>query len=403
MKQSFRQPELPRGFLFSAFACGIRKHGLDLGLLVSEFPATAAAVFTTNLACAAPVKVSREHLKQARSRMRAVVVNSGNANCATGCEGLAASRRTVTAIARALGCSARQILVCSTGVIGVPLKVEHILRVTPSLAKALSGKSDAFAKFTRAILTTDKRPKWVTSEFRADGKTIRIVGCAKGAGMIQPNMATMLAFIATDARIAAPLLQQALRSAVAQTFNAITVDGDTSTNDTVILLANGASECAPIRSKSIEYNRFLAALQSICSQLALAIVRDGEGARRLIEIEVRGARSPRDAEQIARTIANSPLVKTAIGGADPNWGRILAAVGRAGVKFAPEKTTITLAGIKMFSAGREHSFNERAAHRKLSAPLVPVVVDLHTGPARARVWTCDLTAEYVRINSSYRS
>jgi len=316
---------------------------------------------------------------------------------------VAASRCTAAAIARALKCAPEQVLVCSTGVIGVPLKVDKILRAAPALAQSLSAESPVFTKFTRAILTTDKRPKWAAAEFRARGKTVRIVGCTKGAGMIQPNMATMLAFIATDAGMAAPLLQRALRSAVAQTFNAITVDGDTSTNDTVILLANGASKCAPIRAGSADYNRFLAALQSICSQLALAILRDGEGAQRLIEIEVRGARSSRNAEKIARTIANSPLVKTAIAGADPNWGRILAAAGRAGVKFAPEKTTITLAGIKMFSAGREQPFNERLAHQKLSTPFVPMIVDLHGGRARARIWTCDLTAEYVRINSSYRS
>lgn len=283
------------------------------------------------------------------------------------------------------------------------MRVGKILREAPALAEKLTGEAQAFSQFTRAILTTDKRPKWAAEEFRVGGKTVRVIGCAKGAGMIQPNMATMLAFIATDARIAAPLLQRALRSAVASTFNAITVDGDTSTNDTVILLANGASECPPLRAGSSEYNRFVDVLESICSQLALAIVEDGEGAQRLIEIEVRGGRSPRDAEQIARTIANSPLVKTAIGGADPNWGRILAAAGRAGVKSTPEKITITLAGILMYRNGREQRFSERAAHQKLSAPFVSVVVDLHAGRARARIWTCDLTAEYVRINSSYRT
>jgi glutamate N-acetyltransferase / amino-acid N-acetyltransferase len=396
-------PSLPVGFFYSAMACGLKREGLDLALLISDRPASAAAVFTKNLVCAAPVKLSRKHLKRQRSRMRAIIVNSGNANCATGPQGMIASSKTVADVGRALGCSPEQVLVCSTGVIGIPLRVEKILRAAPELARGLSGGKGAFLEFTRAIMTTDTRPKWAGAEFRAGGKLVRIVGCAKGAGMIQPNLATMLAFIVTDARIAPPVLQRALSSSVASTFNAITVDGDTSTNDTVAVLANGASGCAPIRLGSGECRKFQAALQSVCSQLALAIVADGEGAQRVVEIEVRGARSERDAEKVARTIANSPLVKTALAGADPNWGRILAAAGRAGVKFDPEKAGIWLAGIEVCRHGRERKFDERAAHRKLSASHVPILLDLRSGRARARIWTCDFTADYVDINASYRS
>jgi glutamate N-acetyltransferase / amino-acid N-acetyltransferase len=394
---------LPRGFSFSAAACGLKRQGLDLALLVSEYPSAAAAVFTRNLVCAAPIQISREHIKRSRARTRAIIVNSGNANCATGPRGLRASRRTAATVAAELHCVPEEILVCSTGVIGVPLRFEKILGAAPALVRRRCAGKTAFTEFARAILTTDTRPKWAAAEVRIGGVPVRILGCAKGSGMIQPNMATMLAFLATDANIAAPLLQRALRSAVDATFNAITVDGDTSTNDTVALLANGASGCRPIRSGSSEFIRFQAALHSICSRLALAIVSDGEGARRVIEIEVRGARSPRDAEKVARTTANSPLVKTAMAGADPNWGRILAAAGRAGVKFDPGRVNLRVAGIEMVRNGREHPFNERQAHRKLSVPFVRVVLDLQAGRARARIWTCDFTAEYVNINASYRS
>lgn len=402
---------LPRGFRFAATACGLKKNGkLDLALIVSGCPATAAAVFTRNLVQAAPVMLSRAHLRASRGAMRAIIVNSGNANCSTGPAGLAASRATAKEIARQLGCRANQVIVCSTGVIGVPLRVERILRAASALAASLRDSPRAFAEVTRAIMTTDTRPKWAVASCRIGRRTVRIAGCAKGAGMIHPDMATMLAFVVTDAAVAPAVLQRALREVTACTFNSITVDGDTSTNDTLAVLASGASGAHNIsRAAGGDYTRFVAALEKVCRALALAIVADGEGASRVIEIEIRGAASPRAAAQVARTIAGSPLVKTALAGADPNWGRILAAAGRAGVKFNPERAEIWLGGMKMYGhSGRAPvsvalPLDERAAHRRLLAKHVPIVVDLHRGRGRARVWTCDFTKEYVDINASYRT
>ena len=397
--------DIPQGFTFAATACGLKKKSvLDLALLVSETPAVAAAVFTTNRVQAAPVKVSQDHLRKSRSKIRAVIINSGNANCCTGAQGLAASAVTTLKVAWELGgVEPSQVLVCSTGVIGVPLRVEKILGAIPELVRNRRADAGAFAKVTRAIMTTDTRPKWASAKCRIGGKLVRILGCTKGSGMIQPNMATMLAFIATDAAISPALLSRALRAAVGPTFNAITVDGDTSTNDTVIVLANGQSSARKIAGEGADYSKFCAAMESVCKSLAIAIVADGEGAQRVIEIEVRGAPSDRDADLTARTIANSPLVKTAFAGADPNWGRILAAAGRSGVDFDFSRVNIWLAGIPVCRGGHEHPFNERTAHRKMLAKYVPVVVDLRAGQGKARIWTCDFTGGYVDINASYRT
>ncbi len=403
MKSHPSNTDIPRGFTFAATACGLKKKGLDLALLTSKTAATAAAVFTTNHVQAAPVCLSRRHLQKSRYKIRGVIVNSGNANCCTGSCGLSASRKTAAKLSRLLGCKQHELLVCSTGVIGVPLRVERILSAAPSLVQRASSNPGAFEQFTRAIMTTDTHPKWAAAKFRMNGNQVRLLGCAKGSGMIAPHMATMLGFLATDAAISAALLSRALRTIVARTFNAITVDGDTSTNDTVTLLANGESRTRKIGREDNDYRKFLAALESLCRSLALAIVSDGEGAQRVIEIEVRGAASDHAADKIARTIANSPLVKTAFAGADPNWGRILAAAGRAGVPFDPDSVDIQLAGIDVCKRGREHPFNERVVHRKMMADCVPVVVDLRAGRGLACVWTCDFTAEYVRINASYRT
>jgi glutamate N-acetyltransferase/amino-acid N-acetyltransferase len=403
MKPRIDASILPRGFEFSAVACGLKKSGLDLGLITSEAPATAACVFTTNLVKAAPVIISQTHLRCSAEKMSAIIVNSGNANCATGAEGLAAARRTAASVARTLRCKPEQILVCSTGVIGLPLRVERILRAVPSLATKRSKRPEAYAQFTRAIMTTDTRRKLAVGNCRIGGKKVRLLGCAKGAGMIHPNMATMLAFVVTDAAASPIVLRRALRDAVAGTFNAITVDGDTSTNDTLALLANGASAARALRFGTANYRKFLGALKSVCRSLALQIVTDGEGAHRVVEVEVRGAPSERAADTVARTIANSPLVKTALAGGDPNWGRILAAAGRSGVRFNPDRVEVRMAGILMCRDGRAHFFNERAAHRKLLAKNVPIAVNLHAGGGTARVWTCDFTGDYVRINASYRS
>jgi glutamate N-acetyltransferase / amino-acid N-acetyltransferase len=403
MKSGPSSADLPRGFAFAAVACGLKKKGLDLALLTSKTPAVAAAVFTTNRIQAAPVRLSCEHLQKSRHNIRAVIVNSGNANCCTGSQGLAASRKTAAKLSRLLACKPHEVLVCSTGVIGVPLRVEKILSVAPQLVSGCSSDAAAFEQFTHAIMTTDTRPKWASAKLRVGGKQVRLLGCAKGSGMIAPNMATMLGFLATDAAISSPLLSRTLTTIVARTFNAITVDGDTSTNDTVMLLANGESGTKKITRKDSNYRKFLAALENMCKSLALSIVADGEGAQRVIEIEVRGAVSDRAANTIARTITHSPLVKTAFAGADPNWGRILAAAGRAGIPFDPDKVDIQLAGIRVCRQGREYPFDERLAHRKMLATYVPVVVNLHAGRGIARVWTCDFTAEYVRINASYRT
>ena len=396
--------DLPRGFAYSSMACGLKKSGLDLGLMVSETPAVAAAVFTTNLVKAAPVVTSQLHLKKSRNEMRGVIVNSGNANCCTGSEGFTAATATTLKVAKELGkLRPTQILVCSTGVIGVPLRWQKIVNAVPKLVRGRGDSANAFAEFTRAIITTDSRPKSAAAKFRVGGKEIRILGCTKGAGMIHPNMATMLAFITTDAAVSPLLLTRALRSVAGRTFNAITVDGDTSTNDTVTLLANGQSGAQKITGEGADYKNFCTALESVCKSLALQIVADGEGAQRVIEIEVRGASSDRAADRIARTIANSPLVKTALNGADPNWGRFLAAAGRSGVKFNFERVDINLAGIPVCRHGRERAFDERAAHRKMLASFVPVIVNLNAGRGAARVWTCDFTTEYIHINASYRT
>ena len=405
MNPNLTASNIPRGFKYAATHCGLKKTRLDLGILVSDVPAAAAAVFTTNQVVAAPVVASREHLRKSRGWSRGIIVNSGNANCCTRVDGYPASIAMTQKLAGELdGVDPTQILVCSTGVIGAPLKVDRILEAVPDLVRARSSQVATFKDFASAIMTTDTRPKWATEKVRVGGKQVRLLGCAKGSGMIEPHMATMLAFITTDAAIPPPLLSRALKTAVSRTFNSISVDGDTSTNDTVALLANGESGARKIaNASSADFAAFSAALESVCKSLALAIVEDGEGAQRVIEIEVRGAATDRAADQIARTIANSPLVKTAFAGADPNWGRILAAAGRSGVKFNFELVDISVAGIEVCRGGREYPFNEITAHEKMLEKFVPIAVDLHAGTGLARIWTCDLTKEYIHINASYRT
>jgi glutamate N-acetyltransferase/amino-acid N-acetyltransferase len=398
------EASLPRGFRFAATACGLKKTGaLDLGLFSSDVPASAAAVFTQNLVVAAPVTLSKKHLQLSKGRMRAVVVNSGNANCATGAQGDAASLRTVEETARRLGVPPHEVFVCSTGVIGVQLPVEKILRALPSLARNRRPSMRSFAELSLAICTTDTRPKTAAASFKMAGKRIHFVGCAKGAGMIHPNMATTLAFVVTDAAISPSLLKKTLQDVTSQTFNSISVDGDTSTNDTLLVLANGEAGAPSIKAGTRAHRAFAAALEHVCRSLALQIVADGEGAQRVIEIEVRHAKTEAAAKRIAETIATSPLVKTAFAGGDPNWGRIFSAAGRSGVKFDPALVDIKMAGIPVLRRGQPVDFNERAASNKLLADHVPLIVDLHAGTASARYWTCDFTAEYVRINASYRT
>ncbi len=414
MKDFFRDPapvaeqSLPKGFKFASTACGLKKSGKpDLALITSDSAAVAAAVFTTNRVKAAPVLVSQEHIKESGGVARAIIANSGNANCATGAKGIATSRATAAAVARELRCPQNQVLVCSTGVIGLPLETDKLLSAVPSLVTSQSGTAATYESAARAIMTTDARPKWATASYRTGGKEVRLLGCAKGAGMIHPQMATMLAFVVTDATLTCRFAAHLLRDITARTFNTVSVDGDTSTNDTLILLANGASGAQPVRSGRPDLQRFTRALESVCCALALAIVSDGEGASHVAEIEVRGAPSDHIAARIARTIALSPLVKTAIAGADPNWGRILAAAGAAslpqGLSFDTSRAEIRLAGITVCRHAQAHPFDESAAHQKMLERHVPILVDFKSGRGRATVWTSDFTEEYVRINASYRS
>jgi glutamate N-acetyltransferase/amino-acid N-acetyltransferase len=398
---------LPKGFRYGAAACGLRrKNRLDLGVIIADGPCTAAGIFTSNLVKAAPVLLCKKHLEAAPNGIRAIVVNSGNANCANGPGGMRASRATAKTAAKALRCRENEILVCSTGVIGVPLPVEKILAALPDLSRAAAALPGNYEGLTRAIMTTDTRPKWAAANARIGGKTVRLIGCAKGAGMIHPNMATMLAFLVTDAAASPKVLRTALAEVAQRTFNSITVDGDSSTNDSVLLMASGASRgrgAPAVTGSGRNYKAFVAMLEKVCRKLALAIVSDGEGASRVVEIEVTGAPNDTAAKQVASTIATSPLVKTALAGGDPNWGRILAAAGRAGVMFNPERSIIRMAGIRVYDRGRAPAFDEGVAHEKLLRPTVSIVMDLRAGSGRARMWTCDFTAEYIHINASYRT
>jgi glutamate N-acetyltransferase / amino-acid N-acetyltransferase len=396
--------QVPRGFSFAAAHCGLKRAKLDLGLVLSETAASAAALFTTNQIVAAPVLISKEHLQKSKGRMRAVIVNSANANCCTERDGRPASRDTAALLAKQVGGMApNEVVVCSTGVIGGEFRVDKILGAIPALVKSRASDAVTFTQFARAIMTTDTRPKWAAAKCRIGGKQVRVLGCAKGSGMIHPNLATMLSFIVTDAAISPSLLDRVLRSVATRTYNSITVDGDSSTNDTVAILANGQSGAPAITGEGTAYNAFHEAVGKVCSSLAYAIVEDGEGAQRVIEIEVRGAPSDEAARQVGHTIATSPLVKTAFAGGDPNWGRILAAAGRSGVKFDPSRVNISLAGVAVCRRGREHKFSERVVSRKMQAERVPVIVKLGEGKGKARILTCDLTQEYVHINASYRT
>ena len=388
----------PRGFRASGIGVGIKAAGLDLALLVSETPAAAAALFTVNRAQAAPVIVSRDHLRRSGGLARAVVVNSGCANACTGDAGLEAARAMAAETARLVACPVEQVLVASTGVIGVSLPIEKILAGLPAAARALG--TDQGPAAARAIMTTDPFPKEACARARIGDREITVGGMAKGSGMIEPMMATMLAFITTDAAVARPLLERALGEAVNDTFNAITVDGECSTNDCVMLLANGASGAVVTEDS---YAAFAGALRAVCHTLALAIVRGGEGATKLVTVTVTGAASDAEGRRAAKAIANSLLVKTAIHGGDPNWGRLIAVAGRAGVEFNLARAAVRIGSIVLFEQGRP--FDERApeAAAYLKGMDIAVSVDLGAGCASSTVWTCDLTAEYVRINADYRS
>ena len=390
----------PGGFRVAGVSCGIKKNdALDLALIVADGLAAAAAVFTTNKAQAAPVLVSREHLAHSSGQARAILVNSGCANACTGPEGMAVARGAAGFVASVLGCSASQVLVASTGVIGVQLDLGKVRKGAGLAARSLS--QSAHHDAACAIMTTDIAPKAAAVSVSTPAGTFHVGGMAKGAGMIEPHMATMLGFITTDAVVPPPMLQRALVEAVDVTFNAITIDGDTSTNDTVFLLASGAST---VRVGDDLYPVLVAALRDVCGTLARAIVRGGEGATKLVSISATGAATAADARRAAQTIANSLLVKTAIHGGDPNWGRLLAAAGRAGVAFDVDHASVRVGPVVLFKDGVP--FDERAAEAALylAGADLDIEIDLGAGGAHeATVWTCDLSAEYVKINAEYRT
>ena len=390
---------LVRGFKASVMEAGIKKRGgLDLALLFSEREASAAGVFTGNKVKAAPILVSQENIKKGRAR--AIVANSGNANACTGEAGLQSARFTTEGIARELGIGPEQVLVASTGVIGAPLNTERIGKAIPELVKGLS--PEAVPRVVEAIMTTDSFPKLSVFEGKAGGKPYKVVGMAKGAGMIMPDMATMLCFIITDIAVDPTRLNEALVWGVASTFNRISVDGDMSTNDTVLVLANGAAGNGNLSPE--DFQGFRAGLTKVMDELSTMIVRDGEGATKLIRISIKGAATPADALTAARTVANSALVKTAFYGSDPNWGRIMAALGRSGIQMREEGVTIWVGDVKIVEKGMGRGAEPEAnAAEKMKSKEFSVTVDLHEGKSEDYITTCDLTHEYVTINADYRT
>lgn len=392
-------PYIIPGFKASAAAVGLKKNGnLDIGLIVSEREAVAAAVFTTNKVKAAPVLLSRDHVQDGKAR--AIIANAGNANACTGQAGLKNARLTAELVARELGTTPEEVLVASTGVIGAPLNMNLISEGVPGLVESLS--PEGFSRVAEAIMTTDSFSKTARFEGEVQGKPYRIFGMAKGAGMIMPDMATMLCFVVTDIAVESALLREALHESVKTTFNRITVDGDTSTNDCVLAMANGMAENPPLsKDDAVAFKRGLA---SVLGELATMMVRDGEGASKVIHVKVKGAASASDAETAARTIANSALVKTACYGQDPNWGRIMAAVGRSGIAMVEQDVDIWVNDVKIveggLGVGQEAETRATACMKENQFALI---VDLHQGSHEDRVLTCDLTHEYVSINADYRT
>ncbi len=391
-----------QGFKTAAVAAGIKYQGrLDLGLIFCEKPAVCAGVFTTNQVKAAPVVLDQERLKQGRAQ--AILVNSGCANACTGEPGMAAALKSGALCARALGIPEEMVLLSSTGVIGAPLNMQAIEQAIPGLTASLGEEN--FDLVSRAIMTTDTVPKTVQRIVQIGGKEVRLMGMAKGAGMIMPNMATMLAFVITDAQIGFPQLHGALVKGVERTFNRITIDGDTSTNDMVLVMASNAADNAWIDEENVAGLRiFEDALEDLLKDLALQIVSDGEGATKTITIRVCNARSEEAAEQIARTVANSSLVKTAFFGEDANWGRIFAAMGRSGVRFTPERVDIAFGDVVIVRDGLAVGGDSEArAAEVLKERQIPVSIDLKEGAGCVEVYTCDFSVDYVKINADYRT
>jgi glutamate N-acetyltransferase/amino-acid N-acetyltransferase len=389
---------LPQGFLFSACAAGIKASGRpDLALALVPGGAAAAAMFTRNQVVAAPVTAGRANLRASRGMVHALLVNAGNANCATGQPGLRAAKTVCFELAKQLKVKAANIFPSSTGIIGVPLPTEKITGALPALIGRAQAGEDGFDAFANAILTTDTRKKIACASIHHQGGALAVAGVAKGAGMIHPNLATMLVYIFTDAVATPRELAQTLRGAVDQSFNNISIDGDTSTNDTVLLVASGKSD-VPLKAVRKSFND---AVNGICRSLAEQIVADGEGVKHVVRLKIEQARTRKDARRIARAIANSPLVKTAWAGADPNWGRMLAAIGYSGVKVDPARVSIYLGDQQICRKGSACAFDKDAAHQCMSQAAYDIRFTLGAGKAALDFLSCDLTAEYVRINADY--
>lgn len=398
---------LPGGFEWAAVKAGIKASGnTDLAVCLVKGTAQGTAMFTTNQVVAAPVTLGRRHMAATDGRVGVVLVNAGNANCATGQAGIDACEQTCIAAAETFGCIFDEVFPSSTGIIGVPFPADKVIAALPSLKASLGDTAEHAESFARAIMTTDTRMKVAQATVRIDGKEARIFGAAKGAGMIHPRLgapvaphATMLVYLFTDIVAESPELRELLPSAVEKSFNSISIDGDTSTNDTVLLLASGASG---VRLNDETKESFAAALAEVCHKLAYAIVDDGEGVTHVVTLHITGARSELEAKQIAKSIAHSPLCKTAWSSADPNWGRLMAAAGYSGVEFDAEKVTVVIGDAPVYEGGmRSPSFDEARAHAVMKQRDYTIRMDMGQGEAECRFVTCDLTAEYVRINADY--
>ena len=395
---------IPRGFRFGAAKAGLKKSGrTDFALIVADAAASAAAAFTANRVTAAPLIVDKEHLRATGGRVRVVAINAGNANCAAGEPGMAAARATCAAAAQLFHCPPEQVFPSSTGIIGVPLPAEKLIAVLPALAASLGSEFDHFQQVTQAILTTDTVEKTAFARLDIDGKEVRIAAFCKGAGMIHPQLvphATMLVYVLTDAAVEPALLDGYLQPAIEVSFNRISVDGDTSTNDTVLLLAYGASGVTLGPGNA----EFAAALTQVCTSLARQVVADGEGITHVVELHIEGAATDADALKVAKAIAHSPLVKTAWAGGDPNWGRLAAAIGYSGAQVDPDRFDIHFGDLPICrDGGRAPEFDEAAAHDYIAQREFSIAIQLHQGPGSCLFWTTDLTHEYIHINADYSS
>jgi glutamate N-acetyltransferase/amino-acid N-acetyltransferase len=395
---------IPRGFRFGAAKAGLKKSGrTDFALIVADAAASAAAAFTANRVTAAPLIVDKEHLRATGGRVRVVAINAGNANCAAGEPGMAAARATCAAAAQLFHCPPEQVFPSSTGIIGVPLPAEKLIAVLPALAASLGSEFDHFQQVTQAILTTDTVEKTAFARLDIDGKEVRIAAFCKGAGMIHPQLvphATMLVYVLTDAAVEPAVLDGYLQPAIEVSFNRISVDGDTSTNDTVLLLASGASGVTLGPGNA----EFAAALTQVCTSLARQVVADGEGITHVVELHIEGAATDADALKVAKAIAHSPLVKTAWAGGDPNWGRLAAAIGYSGAQVDPDRFDIHFGDLPICrDGGRAPEFDEAAAHDYIAQREFSIAIQLHQGPGSCLFWTTDLTHEYIHINADYSS